>query len=123
MKRLQAKIIKNGPLSQKECVVLRLLCEGYYRPEIALKLNRTIHTVSSHVEHIAQKLGAHGSTEIVLMAEKMGLVEIRLTQPAPFYPLFIVFLMSAQLFSSEPKRRPPQSPRPAVRLLRRELNS
>jgi len=120
MKRLIAKILKNGPLSDKEAAVLRLLCEGYYRPEIALKLHRSLSTVSSHVEHIAEKLDAHGSTEIVLLAEKLGLVEINLIKPEHHYftNSLLIFLVICQLSSSNIGRRPPQPIRPATRIVR-----
>lgn len=123
MKCLTAKIINKGPLTDKEAEVLRYLCEGYYRPEIALKLHRTLSTVSSHVEHIAEKLHAHGSTEIVVLAEKLGLVEIKLIKPQHNYLLnsVLVFLMMGQLINPM-GIRPPQTPRPAVRQLRRELS-
>ena len=79
-------------------------------------------TVSSHVERIADKLNAHGSTEIVLLAEKLGLVEITLIKPEHHYLLnsVLVFLMIGQLVNPI-GRRPPQPPRPAVRLVRRQL--
>jgi len=116
MHKLTAKIINNGPLTDKEAQVLRYLCMGYYRPEIALHLHRTLSTVSKHIEHIAKKLHAHGSTEIVVIAEKLGLVEIQLIQ-RHYENLLLIFLMISQLFSFN-GRRPPNAPRPLVRLVR-----
>jgi len=106
MKRLSAKTLKNGPLTDKESQVLRYLCMGYYRPEIALHLHRTLSTVSKHIEHIAEKLHAHGSTEIVLIAEKMGLVEIKIIQ----YPeqLLLIFMAIRELFSGLVRNAPKQ---------------
>jgi len=117
MKRLTAKIIQNGPLTDKEACVLRYLSMGYYRPEIALHLHRTLSTVSKHVENIAIKLDAHGSTEIVLVAEKMGLVEITITEYR-YQNLMLILLIIGQLISPNLGRRPPQTQRPAIRLVR-----
>lgn len=117
MKRLTAKIIDNGPLTDKEAQVLRYLCMGYYRPEIALHIHRTLSTVSKHIEHIAEKLHATGSTEIVVIAEKMGLVEIHMIQ-RHYEKLLLILLVIGQLFSPSLGRRPPQTQRPAIRLVR-----
>lgn len=117
MRRLKATIIKNGPLTNKEAEILRYLCMGYYRPEIALLLHRTLSTVSKHIEHIALKLGAHGSTEIVLIAEKQGLVDIKLIHQK-YQTLILLLLVVGQLFSPNLGRRPPQTPRPLTRLVR-----
>jgi len=124
MKKLRAKIIEKGPLTEKEAEVLRYLCEGYFRPEIALKLHRTVSTVSKHIEHIAEKLEAHSATEIVLLAEHCGLVDITpITRPQALQKLLIFMLLFGQLLNPVQGRRPPQSPRPAMRLLRRECAS
>jgi len=117
MRRLTAKIINNGPLTDKEAQVLRYLAMGYYRPEIALHLHRTLSTISKHIEHIAEKLEAHGSTEIVLIAEKKGIVEIKLSQTT--HPLLLCLLIICQLSNLNLNaRRPPQTPRPLVRQIR-----
>jgi len=117
MKRLTATILKNGPLTSKEAEILKYLAMGYYRPEIALHLHRTLSTVSKHIEHIAQKLNAHGSTEIVLIAEKMGLIEIKLLNTRSNC-LLLICLIIGQLTAPQFGRRPPQHQRPATRLVR-----
>jgi len=117
VKRLKAQIIKNGPLTDKEAEILKYLCMGYYRPEIALQLHRTLSTISKHIEHIAEKLDAHGSTEIVLIAEKTGIVEIKIIEKRP-EKLLLICLILGQLISPNLGRRPPQTPRPLIRLVR-----
>jgi DNA-binding CsgD family transcriptional regulator len=115
MKRLSAKILDRGPLTPKEAEVLRYLCEGYFRPEIALKLCRTLSTVSAHIEHIAEKLDARGTTEIVLIAQQMGLIEISLKpRNNALLKSFIIFIALTQLNGQMIIRRPPRHQRPAV---------
>ncbi len=123
MKKLHAKIVKNGPLTDKECVVLQYLCEGYFRPEIAVKLNRSLSTVSTHIEHIADKLQARGSTEIVLLAEKLGLIEIKIINQSHHYLLngALILLIALQLTTPQHGRRPPRTPRPSIRLVRQRI--
>jgi len=118
MKRLKAIILKKGPLTEKESCVLRYLCEGYYRPEIAIHLHRTLSTISKHIENIAQKLDAHGSTEIVKIAEEMGLVKIKLIEHR-YQKLVLILLTLSQVISPNIGRRPPNSPRPTTQLIRR----
>ncbi len=117
MRRLRAKILSNGPLTPKEAEVLRLLCEGYYRPEIAEKLHRAVSTVSTHIDHIADKLQARGSTEIVFIAQQMGLVEVRLIHRISPEMLLIWYLAMTQIVGFAP-RRPPRSPQHAIRAVR-----
>ncbi len=98
MKRLTARILKQGTLTDKEIDILRLMCEGYYRPEIAQKKHRTISTISKHIESIAEKLDAHGSTEIVLIAEQLGLIEIKLSHSNhPLMLCIVLLLIASQL--------------------------
>lgn len=119
--RLHAKILKTGCLTNREAVVLKYLCEGYMRKEIAVKVFRSYGCISKQVESIAEKLDAHSSTEIVAVAIAEGLVEIQIIKPQHHYLLntVLVFLMVGQMFNGT-GRRPPQTPRPAVRLVRRQ---
>lgn len=80
MQRITAKVIKNGPLTNREAQILKYMCEGFYCPEIAARLFRSIRTIEKHIENIAEKLDAHGSTEITLIVIELGLVEITLDQ-------------------------------------------
>lgn len=115
MKRLTAKIVERGPLTAKEAEVLRYLCEGHYRHEIAMKLYRSISTVSAHIDHIAEKLDAQSSTEIVLIAQQMGLVEVRLKQrDNALLKTLLIFIAITQLNGHDIMRRPPRHQRNAV---------
>lgn len=114
MKRLTAKIIDRGPLTAKEAEVLRYLCEGYFRHEIALRLYRSTSTVSAHIEHIAVKLEAHSSTEIALIAQQMGLVEVRLKPANNIMKTLLIFIAIMQMNDDMIMRRPPRHQRPAV---------
>lgn len=123
MKRLRATIKKNGPLTAKEAEVLRYLCEGYYRPEIALMLHRSLSVVNRHVEHIAEKLQATGITEITHIALDMGLVEINVLQPGctTLCSFVIWYLIVVQIFIPS-ARRPQRAPRPiSMRLVRSSI--
>lgn len=57
-------------LTEKEQVVLKMLSEGKNNPEIAKKLNKSIHTINSHVKNIKSKLGIHSVRELVSFAIK-----------------------------------------------------
>ncbi len=122
MSALKAEIKNKGPLTEKEAEILKLLCEGYLRPEIALKLHRSIKTVSTHIEHIFQKLNAHHATEVVVIAQQLGLVDVRIEHAEMTWlkTLLIVFLMVGNTISPVPKRRPPQAPRVCARQIKRE---
>jgi len=122
MATLKATIINKGPLTEKEAQILRYLCEGYFRPEIALKLHRSIKTVSTHIEHIYQKLNAHSTTEVVVIAQQLNMVdvEIEASEKRWLQTLLIIVIMVCGAFSPAPKRRPPQAPRIAARQLRQE---
>ena len=73
---LKATIISRGALTETESQVLRLMCEGYYLPEICILMNRARGTISVHISHIAGKLCARGSTQIVVVAQQLGLIHI-----------------------------------------------
>lgn len=117
MKRLTATLINKGPLTNREAEILSYVAVGYYCPEIALRLHINVKTVSKHIENIAYKLDAHGSTEIVLVAEKMGLVKIDIIEHR-YQNLLLIFLVISQLFSHDIGRRPPSTMRQATRLVR-----
>lgn len=110
---IHARIIDRGPFTAKEAEVLRYMCEGLYTTEIALRLFRSPRTISKHIENIAHKLDAHGSSEIVLIAREMGWVEITLTHT--WQNLLKVLLLSFicnSLFIQNDLR---SAPRPKIR--------
>jgi DNA-binding NarL/FixJ family response regulator len=55
-------------LTKREREVLGLMGDGMRQDEIARRLFISPKTVSTHVEHILRKLGAHSSTEAVSIA-------------------------------------------------------
>tara|TARA_R110002050_G_scaffold57423_3_gene128921 strand:+ start:73967 stop:74443 length:477 start_codon:yes stop_codon:yes gene_type:complete len=114
MHKLLATSIKQGSLTPKEAVVLRYLCEGFLRKEIADKVKRTESTVGKQIESIAAKLECHCSAEIVATAVALGLVEISVTRD---HGLFIKFLSALLIINFTAghidMRRGPQAPRPA----------
>lgn len=119
MQRIYARIIAKGPLTDKEAIVLRYMCEGLFSTEIALRLFRSPKTISKHIENIAHKLNAHGSSEIVLIAREMGLVEITLINtPNHTFKIILVMIMCNALFPQKDMRRPPKTRTSVVRLVR-----
>lgn len=119
MQRIHARVIDKGPFTDKEAQVLRYMCEGLFSTEIALRLFRSPRTIGKHIENIAHKLGAHGSSEIVLIAREMGLVEITLTN-SPNYTMKIILLMIMCniMFPQKDMRRPPKTRTSVARLVR-----
>ncbi len=60
-------------LTRRELEVLRLLAEGHRQPQIAERLVISPRTVSTHIEHILEKLGAHSRAEAVAVAYREDL--------------------------------------------------
>jgi DNA-binding NarL/FixJ family response regulator len=92
MSTLHAKIVNQGPFTKAEANVLCLMCEGCFSKEIAARLCRSPRTVDKHRENIARKLDAHSTSEIVLIASKMGWVDIRIA----LSDLFFIFITAVQ---------------------------
>jgi len=61
-------------LSIREFDVLRLMAEGLFDKQIALKLDLTAVTVSAYVGQLILKLGARSRTEAAVMAIKFKIV-------------------------------------------------
>jgi DNA-binding CsgD family transcriptional regulator len=120
MQRIHARIIHKGPFTEKESQVLRYMCEGLYTTEIAVRLFRSPRTIGKHIENIAAKLNARGSSEIVLIAREMGLVEITLTDTVhPALKMILIIIMFSNLMPQYGMRRPKTNHRTsAVRLVR-----
>jgi DNA-binding CsgD family transcriptional regulator len=124
MQRIHARIVDKGPFTEKESQVLRYMCEGLYTTEIAVRLFRSPRTIGKHIENIAHKLDARGSSEIVLIAREMGLVEITLLNSQHHVLKVILLLIMVsnlmpQYGMRNDMRRAPKTHRtPAVRLVR-----
>ncbi len=66
--------LANGPLSNREVEVLRMLSEGLANKEIAYRLGISEHTVKFHVASLFHKLHASSRTEAVTLGVKQGLI-------------------------------------------------
>lgn len=121
MTRITARIIDQGPLTAKEAEVLRYMCEGFYTTEIAVRQFRSPRTIGKHIENIAAKLKARGSSEIVLVAVEMGLVKIQLNSNTGLRNFILVIISVVQLMGLDTSsiRRPPRTPRPLVQRVAR----
>ncbi|BBL73994.1 LuxR C-terminal-related transcriptional regulator [Methylomagnum ishizawai] len=73
---LLAELIDPGPCTPREAEVLRQLCEGQPVKGIARRLGCTPKTVSTHLEHVRFKLGAHSPVQVALIAVADGLVRV-----------------------------------------------
>ncbi|QQE81352.1 response regulator transcription factor [Alicyclobacillus sp. SO9] len=63
-------------LTQRESEILHKLALGYANKEIGAALGITEKTVKVHVSHILSKLGVYDRTQAVIVASKMGMVEL-----------------------------------------------
>jgi DNA-binding CsgD family transcriptional regulator len=61
-------------LTHRELDVLQLLARRYTDKEIAGTLVISPRTVSSHIDHLGDKLGVHGRRAIVEAAQAQGLL-------------------------------------------------
>jgi len=118
MQRIKATIIDQGPFTAKEAEVLRCMCEGLYTTEIALRQFRSPRTIGKHIENIAYKLNARGSSEIVLIARELGFVEITLNNSNHLLKFVLLLIMCSNLIPQHGMRRPKTPRAPLVRLVR-----
>ncbi len=63
-------------LSKREMEVLLHVKNGLRNPEIAENLSLSTKTVENHVRSILQKLDAKNRTEAVVIALRLGIIEI-----------------------------------------------
>lgn len=61
-------------LSRREAEVLKQLADGLSRQEVADKLFVSIHTVSTHIRNIYQKLHVHNVSGAISKAASMGII-------------------------------------------------
>jgi DNA-binding NarL/FixJ family response regulator len=64
------------PLSARELSVLLRMADGQDVTRIARELFISNHTCRGHVKNVLSKLGAHSQLEAVIIAVRMGLIEI-----------------------------------------------
>jgi DNA-binding NarL/FixJ family response regulator len=63
-------------LSKREEEVLRMMGKGVSIPEAADRLYISVKTVKNHLSSIYQKLGCHDRAQAVLLAVRMGLIQL-----------------------------------------------
>lgn len=64
------------PLSQRELSVLLRMADGRDVTTIAHELHISSHTCRGHVKSVLSKLGAHSQLEAVIIAVRIGLIQI-----------------------------------------------
>ena len=69
------------PLSQRELSVLVRMADGRDVTSIAHELHISSHTCRGHVKSVLSKLGAHSQLEAVIVAVRIGLIQIK-NEPA-----------------------------------------
>ena len=62
-------------LSERECEIIALLCQGLPNKQVAGQLSISEVTVRYHLGHIYQKLGVEGRLELVIYAFRHGLAK------------------------------------------------
>lgn len=67
---------KGVTLTAREEDVLTLVVKGYSYQEIASSMSLSIHTITSHIQHIYRKLAVRSRGEAVFEAIQMGLIDI-----------------------------------------------
>jgi two-component system, NarL family, nitrate/nitrite response regulator NarL len=60
----------------RELEVLRLVADGQDTASVARRLGIAPHTVEWHVRHLIEKLGAHSKLQAVVIAARLGLIEL-----------------------------------------------
>jgi DNA-binding NarL/FixJ family response regulator len=63
-------------LSEREREVLQMAAEGLAPKQIATALQLSLHTVRNHLRHTMEKLDAHTKLEAVVVAARLGLIEL-----------------------------------------------
>jgi ATP/maltotriose-dependent transcriptional regulator MalT len=63
-----------GPLTSMELEVLRLVDSGRKAPEIAALLDRSPHTIRTHLRNASTKLETHGRIETLARARQLGVL-------------------------------------------------
>lgn len=63
-------------LTEREIEVLRLVADGHPNKQIARLLSVSVDTVKVHLKHIFEKLGAADRTYAVMVAIRLGLIQV-----------------------------------------------
>ena len=108
-------------LSPAELAVARLLAWGYTQKEIAAKLFRSVHTISTELKNIYSKLSIHKETDLTrwYIFKEYGIQDnpFKKVLAVFFLILSLTFLLSEQstvrIFRSGPVRAATRMARPA----------
>jgi len=65
---------QQGPLTEREAEILRLIAKGLSFADVSSALGISTHTVVAHVKNIYRKLSVHSRGEAVFEASQMGLL-------------------------------------------------
>ena len=68
--------IKSPSFTEKEILVMKMICHQHCTKEIAVKLNSTVRSVESARERIQNKIGARNMIGIVVYALECGIVSL-----------------------------------------------
>lgn len=60
-------------ITEREFEVLKLLIQGYSNPQIAEKLNITVHTVKAHISSLYEKTGVNSRVNLAVLACSYGI--------------------------------------------------
>jgi DNA-binding NarL/FixJ family response regulator len=69
------EVAKIASLSERECEIIALLCQGMPNKQVANNLSISEVTVRYHLGHIYRKLGVEGRLELVIYAFRHGLAK------------------------------------------------
>jgi DNA-binding CsgD family transcriptional regulator len=61
-------------LTETEIEILRLLAAGHNATEVARLMDRSLHTVRTHIRNAAGKLEAHGRLDLLARARRLGVL-------------------------------------------------
>lgn len=62
-------------LSEREIEIIRLIANGYTTRQIADKLHRSFHTITTHRKNIMKKLSINSASELMVYAMNTGLIQ------------------------------------------------
>ena len=71
----------NGPLSEREAAVLRLIASGAREEQVALTLSLSKNTVKTYLRRISDKLQANSRSEALSLAVRRGIIPDRRVLP------------------------------------------
>lgn len=66
----------SSELTLRETEVLKLVAKGFSSVEISAALGTSVHTTTSHIQHIYRKLAVRSRSEAVFEAVQLGLIKI-----------------------------------------------